>query len=351
METVQRPLHELAPGLAQHLPAQALCDLPTPVSDLPLPGLGCIIVKRDDLTAADYGGNKLRKLEFLLADAQAKGASELLTFGFAGSNFAAATALQAQRHDMRCISLLLPQSPEPYVRDNLRLQLAAGAELHLRKSVPALAADALWQMLRHRWHAGAWPYWIPAGGSSPLGVLGFVNAALELDRQTDAFPTDIYVAMGSMGSVAGLAVGAAILGVDTRIVAVRVVEPRFANPRALRKLIVSVLALLRKQGVQVPSVDAVLTRIEIREEFFGEGYGVPSNETRAAMDELRTAGLPVESAYTGKAFACILADRKAGRSGPTPLFWLTCNGTDTRALSAGVSASQAPEAFRDYFKA
>ncbi len=348
------------PQLAVRVPHVGLCDLPTPVAAMP--GLGealgieSLHVKRDDLSAREYGGNKVRKLEFLLADAAHRGCREVLTFGFAGSNFAAACAHYARCLDLGCVSMLLPQENAAYLRDNLLVGLAAGAELHERDSVPALAADAAWQFTRHWLRHGRRPYWIPAGGSSPTGVLGFVNAAFELRAQVEAGdlpePDRLYLAMGSMGSAAGLAIGLRAAGLSTRVVAVRVVEKKFAGARLLDDLLHQCCGWIGNLDSGFPVPDPAQLEVEVRDEFFGGGYGVIDSDTAKAIRrtaELEHLGL--DGTYSGKAMTALFRDAAAGAcAGKRVLFWSTFNSRPLAPLLADLDHRRLPTRLQRYFR-
>src|SRR6185295_20349862 len=157
----------------------ALTERPTPVERLRelerSTGAGALYVKRDDLTAHAYGGNKVRKLEFLLAAARACGADSVLTFGAAGSNHALATAIHARALGLRSICMLVAQVNARSVRRNLLASWQAGAELHHYPGEAQLRAAIRYRLLRHESATGKAPYVIAGGGSAPLGVLGFVD--------------------------------------------------------------------------------------------------------------------------------------------------------------------------------
>lgn len=359
MQTSDRPLFKHWPRLADRFPVQALCDLPTSVRQLESlgekSGVGALFVKRDDRSALPYGGNKARKLEFLLAEARRQKRHEVLTFGYAGSNFALATAIYARQMGMRCISLLLPQANARYVRQNLLLAEEQGAELHTATNTWLLGAKTLWQSLRHTLVQGRWPYWIPAGGSSPLGVLGFVNAAYELKAQIDAgalpAPDIIYLPMGSMGSAAGLDIGLRAVGLNTRIMAVRVVPTQFGSAPALQRLISKTVNFLRHIEPDFPDLDAGHNLCEVREGFFGEAYGqfTPAGQAAARLaGDLE--GLKLDGTYAAKAMAALLEDAQAGRlKDKYVLFWNTGNSRDVGQMTEGLDHRRLPTAFHRYF--
>ena len=349
------PLLELSPRLRAALPVAGLLTAATPVQ--PLAGAEGVFLKRDDLSAAGYGGNKIRKLDFLLAAAKARGARELLTFGYAGSNFVAATAWHGRRLGLDTTAYLLPQADAAYVADNLALGLHTGAQLHVLPDETRIGFAALAHCARSALGRGRLPYWIPPGGSSPLGVAGFVNAALELRAQVDAGllpePQAIYVAFSSMGTVAGLALGLELAALPTRIVAVRVVGPRYAAAERLRQLLVrSARFLGRWHAPLLPLADAAMARVRVRTEFLGAGYAIATPEVRTAIARFAAAGaLRADSAYSGKALACLYRDLDDGvlqRAGPV-LFWHTFNA---HGLPAGVARpliTDLPPALRRYF--
>lgn len=317
------PLFEAHPRLAA-LPRAGLFTAATPVQ--PLPGHDGAWVKRDDLSNAEFGGNKIRKLDLLLGEAQAQRRRCLLAFGYSGSNFVAATAHHGRALGMDTIGLLLPQADAPYVADNLATSRAARAELAFGDSTGALLTQAVARSLRRLATQGRWPYWIPPGGSTPLGALGFVNAAFELRAQIEAGlcpePARITVAFSSMGTVAGLAIGLALAGLRSRVVAVQVVSDRFASRGKLDRLIGRTQQLLQKLD---PVIPALAAPVDIRTECFGTDYAVPTVATTAAMRAFTVAtGARSDSAYSGKALAAFYADLAAGEPGPT-LFWHTFN--------------------------
>ena len=236
---------------------------------------------------------------------------------------------------MDSIGLLLPQADAPYVADNLATSRAAGAELAFGRSTAGLVAQAVARSARRLIGQGRWPYWMPPGGSTPLGALGFVNAAFELRAQIDAQlcpePERIYVAFSSMGTVAGLAIGLALAGLRSRVVAIQVVSDRFASRGKLDALIGRTQQLLRQLD---PAIPAMTAPVEIRTEFFGSDYAVPTEATKAAMQVFEeSTGARSDSAYSGKALAGFYADTNAAESGTT-LYWHTFN---VRAKAACIS--------------
>lgn len=353
------PLFAAYPRLGEALPRLALGDFPTPVSAMPrlgaAIGVPTLFLKDDGRSSEFYGGNKVRKLEFLLAAAQRRGAREVITFGYAGSNHAAATAAHAQRLGLRGISMLLPQRGAAYLRTNLLLSLACGAELHEYGSTPLLVGGTLFQMLRHTLMRGRVPFFVPPGGSSALGTVGFVNAAFELAAQVRAgalpVPDRVYVAFGSMGSAVGLALGFAALGWPTRVVAVRVVPEAYASRRGAMLVWRRLDSLLRARDASFPATTFSGDALEVRDGFLGEGYACFTPEGERAMEmAARSEGLKLDGTYTGKTLACLIADAQAGHlEGRHVVFWNTYNTVDLSSRIAGIEPRRLPHRLQRYF--
>lgn len=346
------------PVLSTALPHVALAERPTPVERLHglerVSGVSPLYVKRDDLSASDYGGNKVRKLEFLLAAALAAGAREVLTVGAAGSNHALATAIHARALGLRSISMLLPQVNARHLRENLLASWDAGAELHHYPDESRLKAGVRYQLLRHESEQGVAPYVIAGGGSSPIGTLGFVDAALELKAQIDAglleSPALIYLALGTTGTTAGLRLGLDVAGVTARVVAVRVVNEAIGHPARIGLLYRQTAALLARHDPAFPRVELDPASIELRHEFFGGRYALYTPEGVAAVTRAREDELTLECTYTGKAYAAFLADLpRIARTGPA-LFWNTYAGRTAHELGAAHDYRELPRALHAYFE-
>ena len=347
------------PALAETLPTISLGDWPTPLQAADataLPG-SCagLWLKRDDRCASPYGGNKVRKLEFLLADALRRGHDSVFTFGVAGSNHALATAVYAARLGLDARLLLTPQSNSSFVGRNLLMGRWAGArQVHCATEAAANRAARCLELLGRG--VTPPPYRIAGGGSSPLGAVGFVNAGLELAAQVRAGlmpePDDLYVALGTMGTAAGLALGFAAAGLRTRLVLVRVVRADIASPRRFRSLYHGAARLLHRRDPRFPLAPLDRTRIEVRHEFIGPGYARFTAEGMAGLQLARQAfGIDLEGTYTGKAFACLLADLAAGRlAGRNVVFWNTYNGQPLPADAMALDYRELPPPFHRYFE-
>lgn len=352
-------LFERYPRAAGRLPTVELGAWPTPVQPADaaaLPGpCGGLWFKRDDVCAQPYGGNKVRKLEFLLAEALARGHESVFTFGVAGSNHALATAIYAERVGLDARLLLTPQSNSSFVGRNLLMGRWVGAEhLHCGSETEARHRARLLALRGPGGRPGAFP--IPGGGSSPLGTVGFVNAGLELAAQVRAgllpAPDVIYLALGTMGTAAGLALGLAAAGLPTRLALVRVVRADIASPRRMRALYHGAARLLHHADPRFPLVPLDRSRIELRHDFIGPGYARFTPEGMAALARAREAfGIKLEGTYTGKAFAALLADLESRRlAGRKVLFWNTYNSHPLPAAALAQDYRALPTPFHRYFE-
>ena len=309
-----RILHERWPGLVT-IPHIALADLPTPVQNLEKLShtVGASLsVKRDDKSSLRYGGNKVRKLEFLLGEARAKGADTVITMGALGSHHSLATALFGTANGFDVHLMLGPQPRTDHVLENVRADLSAGATIHAVPSFALFPAAVLALRARLRVQ-GRRVVVIPAGGSSPTGALGYVEAGLELaaqiDRQEIPEPSAIYVALGTGSTVAGLAIGLAAAGVQASVVGVRVTIAAMSNRAIVAKLIRETVALLRSHDPRFPDVvEGALANLRIDSREYGDGYGLPTKAATHATELARGDNLELETTYTAKAFAAMLRD-------------------------------------------
>ena len=354
------PLCEQFPLLSAKLPYTALGEFPTPVEQLERLGksigLEQLYIKRDDLSGKVYGGNKVRKLEFLLGHALHTGAKEVLTFGFAGSNHALATAIYAHQVGLKSISMLMPQPNARYLRRNLLMSYYCGAELHQYRNVPFVALGTIYQLLRHKLKYRSFPEVIAAGGSSPLGVIGFVNAAFELKEQISRAelpePDRIYVALGTTGTAAGLLLGLKAANLKSRVIAIRVADEQFANVRKMVKLFRETNSFLSSLDPTFPHVELSEQEINIRHEFFGRQYALFTREGMDAVNRMQqTEGITLDGTYTGKALAALIHDAEnRDIKDEVLLFWNTYNARDLSEYVTAIDYRQLPRSFHRYFE-
>jgi D-cysteine desulfhydrase len=310
------PLFTRFPALAT-LPRANLCDLPSPVQPFPERESG-IWIKREDLNAPMCGGNKVRALEFLLG-----GLGEgdtVITTGGAGSTHVLATAIHASRLGIRTMASRWTHDMNP-VADKVaaRIRLAIPGSRVTWNPVVALAGARLHSSRRK-------VRYIPVGGTSPLGVLGHVNAALELADQISRGemprPASIVLPVGSGGTAAGILLGLTISGLDSIEVVGARVGPRifsnrarvFAIARATRRLIA------RLTGEKLPLPDS--SRLRVVHNVYGGAYGRALAAATAPAKLLHDAmGLTLDDTYSAKAWTAVLNEQKSSK-GPV-LFWLT----------------------------
>jgi D-cysteine desulfhydrase len=347
-------LSDAFPRLAARVPKLPLADLPTPF-EVGTVSVGArtirVAIKRDDLTAGLYGGNKVRKLEYLLQRARDRGARRVATFGTVASHHALATALYALAQRFECMCFLSHQLNTPQAAIVLNRHLQIGTD------VVRYGGSRQERVATLREHLAGRDTWvIPMGGTTWLGVLGHVNAGLELaDQLTSAAvdaPDRLYVPNGTMGTAAGLALGLALCGMQTEIQAVRVVPDYIANPRALRRLLAKTATLMHRFDSSIPADLAEKTRLRFRDEFFGGGYAHTDPVTDAAIEIARDQlGLTLEATYSGKAMAALLHDaRQPQLADQTLLFWNTHNSRPMPTITARPgNAAQLPDEFRRYF--
>jgi 1-aminocyclopropane-1-carboxylate deaminase/D-cysteine desulfhydrase-like pyridoxal-dependent ACC family enzyme len=301
-------------------------------------------IKREDESGALYGGNKVRKLEFLLAEARARGAHELVTVGAIGSHHVLATAIYGREQGFAVAAVVFPQPLTAHVRQQMLADTAAGATLYPTRGYAGVPLA----IARRR---GAGAAWLPGGGSSATGTLGWVSAALEIREQIARgelpAPDVVYVALGSCGTAAGLLLG---LDAQTQLVAVRVVDRLVANARATRRLAAATERKIRDAGGALP---AARPSLRVEHGCFGAGYGQATRAGDAAVARAAAVGIRLEPTYTGKTMAALLADADAGRlDGKRVLFIQSFNSVDLAPLiAAGPGPAALPERLRRLFPA
>lgn len=342
------------PRLAGSLRRLPLAELPTPLEarELRLANRAvAVCIKHDDVSGRLYGGNKVRKLEYLLQRARERNATRVATFGTVASNHALATAIYAKSLGLDCLCFLSHQSK------TASAAVALNEHLHLGTGIVRIGTDRSERLATLRRHLPGQKTWvIPAGGSCWLGAVGFVNAGLELAAQCAAgetpLPDRLYVANGTMGTAAGLAVGLALAGLRTEVHAVRVTHDFVANAAGMDRLINKTAAMLRRIDPSVPADSAQRARLRFRNGFFAGGYARSDAATETAIHLAREQlGLDLEATYTGKAMAALIADAGRGElDGKSVLFWNTYN---SRVLPAGAGipadTTALPAEFLRYF--
>lgn len=292
-----------------------LAALPTPLEEVPHLarelGFSRLLIKRDDLTGLALGGNKARKLEYLMADAMNLKADIVLTLGGPQSNHARMTAAAAKKCGMDSI-LFLGGPPEVgEMNGNLLLNTLFDADMRysLEANVPQLQAmmDKEAELLRGQ---GRIPYSIPVGGSTPVGALGYVAAVRELAGQLRESDRDclMFAAVGSAGTVAGLQLGVKLFLPEAQVIGISV--SRKKKP-------------LQKDAARVASgsaamIDAGMTfaaeDFTIIDDYMGERYGIPSPAGNdAILMAAHTEALVMDPVYTGKALSGLIGMARSGQ--------------------------------------
>ncbi len=301
-------LGPMLPELEQ-VPRLELAITPTPLQETPrlaaAMGLDRLLVKRDDNTGLALGGNKARKLEYLVAAAIGAGADILLTVGAPQSNHCRCTAAAARAAGMDA-HFVFNGPPIEEVQGNLVLDRLLGATWSFSPDRPA--AERMAELADEMRAAGRRPYVIPAGGSNGLGALGYVRCAMELTEQLAGRgerPRYVVCAGGSCGTLSGLTLGMALAGNDAQVVGVSIsssVPDRVARTRAIMAESCQHLDLALPDAAPV-----------IWGGYVGAGYGMPTDlSTRALETAARTEGLILDPVYTAKAFGGLIGEVEAG---------------------------------------
>ncbi len=306
------------------IPQVPLGHFPTPLAELErlsrALGGPRIYVKRDDLTGLATGGNKTRKLEYLIADALQQGAKTVITMGAVQSNHARQTAAAAARYGLRCYLVLRSMAPE-IVTGNLLLDHLLGA--HVRWSGDRDPFEVMQEVANEERAAGRKPYIIPYGGSNPIGASAYVIAMEEMMRQTleaglrlDA----IVIPTSSGGTQAGMVVGARAVNFTGRILGISVDKP--ADP--LRQNILE-LAQLTKAYLEL-QLELGPQDVEVNDNYLGAGYAIMGNAERQAIQLVaQQEGLLLDPVYTGRAMAGLIDLIQKGEfvKDQRVLFWHT----------------------------
>jgi D-cysteine desulfhydrase len=297
-------------------PRVSLGVFPTPLE--PLPGLSQelgveVLVKRDDLTGLALGGNKIRKLEMLLAEALAGGADAVVTCGSIQSNHCRCTAAAARKLGLEC-GLVLWEGRHNELNGNLLLDRLLGAVVDRHPAEAVGRRDELMAALATRWKR---PYIVPYGGSSPLGAAAYVWGYQELLEQLGDRGGTLYCVTSSGATHAGLALGEALFG-GPEVRGVSIADPGDeAGGRVSR------LAAETKRLLQV-EVEKITVRVTDNQR--GAGYGVPTDASNQAITRLaRTDGLLLDPVYTAKGMAALLQEASLERRAK-PLIFLHSGG-------------------------
>lgn len=314
-------LHQRFPPLAESLPHLGLSKRSTP--DRELPGLGIWVKEDGAFGSGGWGGNKVRKLEWLIPDARRRGRRSILTFGGLGTNWGLATALYAREHGLETALALVDQPIDDHVRAQLERLEASGARIYRTHTKARTVAMLPWLLARNA-RGGRLPYLLPAGGSSPVGALGYVEAALEIVAQVEdgslPEPAQVVVPVGTGGTAAGLALGFQLAGLRTRVVGVVVNDQLRLDPQVLARLARRTANLLERRGARLGHLRLEPGMLDLTRDQIGAGYGHPTEAAKRAAGLAAEEGLPLDPVYAAKAMAGLLALRAEDRLGDPVLF-------------------------------
>lgn len=280
-------------------------------------------LQREDVGTLGGGGNKLRKLEFLLGDALDRGCDTVVTFGALQSNHARQTAAACARIGLHCEVVLtraVPRTGEAFERSgNVLLDRLFGARLTIVDRDDT-ELDRAVAGLRERLRAeGRRAVWIPPGGSDATGTLGWVRGGVDLAGRLDDVGIDratIVVAVSTGGTVAGLSLGLARSGRHDRVLGVCVYRPREQTAEIVEQLMRDTAERLAPGRHRGDAPGAIGPAPDLTDEFLGAGYGLPTPDMRAAVELLaRTEGIAADPVYSGKALAAVVDGCRHGGPG------------------------------------
>jgi len=348
-------IFEYFPELERNINWISLGISPAPVHPLENLGYPDLWIKRNDLVSPIYGGNKVCRLEFILGDVLKKAKKEIITMGGLGSNHCLATAIFCQKLNISCNVSLYDQPITPLVKENLLLFHKYGAKIKYSRTYPRFAFDHyLKQRIKH-----PNAYFIEAGGSSFLGILGAINDIFELKKQIDEGlmpePRYIFYPTASNGGMAGLSLGVLLTGMKTSVIGVRVGLDRigpieFNTPKTVKKTMQKTYEFLKKNGAQVPAIK--IAPPHMIEGYFGDGYGYPTPAGQEVLELFRSKeNIRLESVYTAKACAAMLDYIKELSPSKCPiLYWHTFNSVDMSTEASAVNYQELPSELHSIFQ-
>lgn len=335
-KTYQLTLFQIYPEIADTVARIQLGTFPTPVHPLAAIERENLWIKREDLSSDVYGGNKIRKLEFILAEARRRHCKHLITFGGIGTHHGLATAIFCNQIGIRCTLLLFHQPVTEQVKQNLLLLKKFNARMMYKKTL--WRAVVYYYLIYRITYPGA--YFVYAGGSSMLGNIGHVDAAFELKEQIERGdmpePALLFCPVSSGGTLAGLSLGLQLAGLTTHVVGVQVTASHLGPFQACTKNTVEkqmkqTYSYLKERCRRLPNITIKVP--SIMENYLGEGYGVPTDAGNKMSHLLKeTEGISLDPTYTAKTFAAVMDYCRKRRSDTEAvLYWHTFNSVDLSA--------------------
>ena len=337
------------------LPRVNLINSPTPIEKMvkssELLGGMNIWIKRDDLTNPKYGGNKIRKFEFVIPHIQKWKKKRILTVGGIGTNHGLATVIIAKKFGIKTSLYLIDQPLTQHVRENLLCDYYYGAELIYTKGIKRTVYHLLKNFIID-WSS----YYLCVGASNSVGTIGFINAGLELVEQIKngdiPEPDKIFVAVGSMGMALGLFIGLELAGLKTKIMGICISDIKFNSPKQLQNLTRKTLKRLRRIDKSIPDVsDKLFERLSIDRSFFGGEYGRYTYEGLEAIEIAKNDGIELDPVYTGKVFSAMIdyCRKNPNAKNETILYWHSKNSVDLSSIYTSVNYKDLPKKFHQFF--
>jgi len=348
------PLFRIYPKL-KAIPWVSIVNTPTPIHrmDKICDELNHkeIWVKRDDLSHEVYGGNKPRKYEFVFADILKNNKKRIFTQGAIGTNHGLATTVHAKRFGLETHLFLTEQEPSTMVLENLLCHYYFSAKLNLMKSKRQRKIRIKTRLLFDRKAR-----FVTTGASSPLGTLGFVNAAFELKEQMDENlvpePDKLFVTVGSLATCAGLVLGLELAKVKTQVIGIGVTDPSWSSKSATLELATEALKIMRKIDSSIPDVSTEMEkRLVVDHSYFGKQYGSSTEEALEAIEIAKKDELKLEYVYTGKTLAGLIDYVKRDKISKEEIvvFWNSKSSADLTRYVKKTEYQDLPKEFHKFF--
>lgn len=348
------PLFKYFPNLQDEIAHIPLINSPTPIRKLDLLGeklgISKLYCKDDGPSTPFYGGNKCRKLEFLLADALRKKTKRIITYGTVGSNHCIATAVSAKSVGIATTVILTNQPKSEACKTNLLYHTMIGTEI-IHASYPEFAKKTEELIKLYQEKDGVAPYVIPLGGTEELGTLGTINGALELVDQIESGELPdvdvIYVAAGSFGTAIGIFLGMKLLKRKTEVRSICVCNPKYCSQTKINGIVDETILFLKSKGVNLELTEEIKI-----EDYFGEGYGVETSELKEIVDLVfKLEKITLDHIYTAKSMLAVCNDAQKGElKDKVVLFWRTNNSIDLSQFTSKGNPDLVPEDFKKYLE-
>jgi len=372
MEREEPLLFKKFPDLKKKVPwIPILTNVPTPIERLTeLEKMfdlheGEIYIKRDDKIHQIYGGNKLRKFEFIFGDAIKKKKKGMVTLGGIGTNHGLACAITCKEQDppLTCDLFLFPQPITWHVQRSLLLFNYFSAKIHLGGGDIGTFVKTLFFQVRHPKYYFMFPGGSPLFGfGNPLGSIGFINASFELVEQVEKGeipePDAIFIAGGSTGTAAGLIAGCKLSGLKTKVHIIAVYADFIANPSAVVRNANKAIKYLYKRDKSIPKIKITENDFKFLKGYLGSGYGIKTVRGQKAVDiiydlEGKNKDFKLETTYTGKTMAAMFEYlNKEENKSKKVLFWNTYNSNDLDKYlkELGYNYKKLPKKFHKFFE-